>query len=164
MSQSVYWILVLKKECIEFYLNSFSNHFHCTILSFYLGLCLHIFFTARDYQVSKLYTATGTSTRVVRNHWVGAYRETGKPHLCISFSEMSKQRKGRGKDKDWIIHNIAANNVSACSTNVEKRGEIWKMFLNRFLDVRALTKTELKGKMRWLCSVRWLAWYLSLIQ
>ena len=26
MSQSVYWIFVLQKECIEFCLNSFSNH------------------------------------------------------------------------------------------------------------------------------------------
>ena len=48
-SQSVCWNLVLQKECIEFYLNSFSNHFHCTILSLFSGLSLHIFLTARDY-------------------------------------------------------------------------------------------------------------------
>ena len=44
LSQCVYWNLVLQKECIEFYLNSFSNHFHCTILSLFLGLSLHIIF------------------------------------------------------------------------------------------------------------------------
>ena len=44
-SLSFCWNMVLQKECIEFCLNSFSNHFHCTILSLFLGLSLHIFLT-----------------------------------------------------------------------------------------------------------------------
>ena len=32
MFQCVCWNLVLQKEFIEFYINSFSNHFNCTIL------------------------------------------------------------------------------------------------------------------------------------
>ena len=30
-------------------MNSFSNHFHCTILPLFLGLSLHMFSTPRDY-------------------------------------------------------------------------------------------------------------------
>ena len=48
-TQSVCWNLMLQKECIDFYLNSFSNYFYCTVLALFLGLSLHIFLTTRDY-------------------------------------------------------------------------------------------------------------------
>ena len=41
--------LGLRKECIEFYLNSFSDNLHYTNLSLFWGLSLHALLTARDY-------------------------------------------------------------------------------------------------------------------
>ena len=42
--------------------------------------------------------------------------------------------------------NIGVFNVSGCSTNEAKKGEIGKMFLRRTFDVCALNETKLKGK------------------
>ena len=41
---------------------------------------------------------------------------------------------------------MAAFNVRGCSTNVQKNGEISKIFRNRKLDVCALSEPKLKGK------------------
>ena len=36
---------MLQKECMKFYLNSFSNYLHRIVRSLFLGLAQHIFFT-----------------------------------------------------------------------------------------------------------------------
>ena len=46
-SLSFCWNLVLQKECIKFYLNSFSSHFHCNILSLF-------FYSAYIFNCSRL--------------------------------------------------------------------------------------------------------------
>ena len=54
---------------------------------------------------------------------------------------MSRQILGRGEGE--------ASPIPKCygsSTNVEKKGEISKMFLRQNLDVRALSEPKLRGK------------------
>ena len=70
------------------------------------------------------------------------------PHLCILFPPRSEKvrERGEGRVKPSQSLNVAAFNVRGCSTNVEKKGEIGKVFLRRNLDVCALSETKLKGK------------------
>ena len=56
------------------------------------------------------------------------------------------RERGEGRVKPPQSINIGVFNVSGCSTNKVKKGEIGKMFLRQRFDVCALSETKLKGK------------------
>ena len=80
---------------------------------------------------------------------MGAERGGWEPsplHIIPPRYQVRERREGRVKPPQSL--NVAAFNVRGCSTNVEKKGEISKMFLRRKLDVCALNETKGKGEVR----------------
>ena len=55
-------------------------------------------------------------------------------------------RQGEGIVKPLQSLNNGVFNVRGCSTNVERKGEVSKMFLWRKLDVCVLSEIKFKGK------------------